>query len=230
MDHSHQAAPLAGANGAGARPYRAVTGLSVAATVLILLSLLYSVLLTVSDWRVYLVVEHYLAGTATLEEAQSADDFSSFFTWWKGLLVIVAAGVVFLVWLWRARINAESLGGPDSQRRVRGWVVGSWMTPVANLWIPYLIVTDIWKASAPRRSAPGALLVVWWGAWVIGGYVGQSYTYLVMKDSLTEDDLRRAVYLSTVSTVLYVLAGVLILYTVHRISTWQTLRRPAPTG
>ncbi|MFD8750320.1 hypothetical protein ACFV0O_04965 [Kitasatospora sp. NPDC059577] len=65
---------------------------------------------------------------------------------------------------------------------------------------------------------------------MIGGYLGQSYTYLAMKDSLTEDELRRAVYLSTVSTVLYVLAGVLILYTVHRISTWQTQRRPAPTG
>ncbi|MEU8920139.1 DUF4328 domain-containing protein [Kitasatospora sp. NPDC048545] len=230
MEHPHRAVPSANADGAEAGPYRAVTGLSVAVTVLVLLALLYSVLLTVADWRVYLVVEHFLAGTATIEEAQAADDFSSFFSWWKGLLVILVTGVVFLVWLWRARLNAESLGGPGSQRRARGWTVGSWMTPVANLWIPLVIVTDVWKASAPRRSAPGALLAVWWGAWVIGGYVGQSYTYLVMKDSLTEDDLRRAVYLSTVSTVLYVLAGVLILYTVHRISAWQTQRRPAPTG
>ncbi|MFD8750319.1 DUF4328 domain-containing protein [Kitasatospora sp. NPDC059577] len=116
-----------------------------------------------ADWRVYLVVEHLLAGTATIEEAQVAADFSNFFSWWKGLPVILVTGVVFLCWLWRARLNAESLGGPGSQRRVRGWVVASWMTPVANLWIPHVIVTDVWKASAPRRSAPGALLGVWWG-------------------------------------------------------------------
>ncbi|MEU9040466.1 MULTISPECIES: DUF4328 domain-containing protein [unclassified Kitasatospora] len=194
-------------------------------TVLILLSLLYDVLLTVADWRVYLAVEDALAGNATESDLQAADDFSSFFTFWKGLVLVVAAGVVFLAWLWRARINAESLGGPSSQRRARGWTVGSWITPVANLWIPYQVVTDIWKASAPRRSNPGPLLAAWWGAWVIGGYVGRAYTYQVMQDALSEDDLRRAVYLGTVAAALDVLAGVLIIYTIHRIGSWQTQRR-----
>ncbi|MFF7991496.1 DUF4328 domain-containing protein [Kitasatospora xanthocidica] len=212
----------AAGTGTGAGQHRAVTGWGVAATVFILLSLLYDVLLTVGDWRVYLAVEHYLAGTATDEEIQAADDFSSFFTFWKGLALIIAAGLVFLAWLWRARINAESLGGPSSQRRVRGWVVGSWITPVANLWIPHQVMTDIWKASAPRRAAPGPLLAVWFGAWVIGGYVGRAYSYQVSQETLSEDGLRRAVYLGTVASVLNVLAGVLIIYTIHRISAWQT--------
>ncbi|MFE6050724.1 DUF4328 domain-containing protein [Kitasatospora sp. NPDC056446] len=225
MDHSQQDRTSAGADRAGGQQFRALSGLGVAASVLIVLTLVYDVLLTVSDWRVYLAVEHFLAGTATEEEIQAADDFSGFFTTWKGLAVFVVGGLAFLTWLWRARINAESLGGPGSQRRARGWTVGAWITPVANLWIPYRIVTDIWKASAPGRSAPGPLLAVWWGAWVVGGMVGRSYTYLVMKDSLTEDDLRRAVYLATVSTAFDVLAGVLVLYTVSRISGWQTQRR-----
>ncbi|WP_326616642.1 DUF4328 domain-containing protein [Streptomyces decoyicus] len=39
-------------------------------------------------------------------------------------MVWVSAGVVFLVWWWRARVNAESFGGTAAQRRPRGWVVG----------------------------------------------------------------------------------------------------------
>ena len=52
-------------------------------------------------------------------------------------MVWVSAGVVFLVWWRRARVNAESFGGTAAQRRSRSWVVGGWFTPVANLWVPY---------------------------------------------------------------------------------------------
>ncbi|MFJ8621406.1 DUF4328 domain-containing protein [Kitasatospora sp. NPDC093550] len=216
----------AGDAGYAAR-HRALTGWGAAATALILLTLLYDVLLTVGDWRVYLAVEHYLAGTVTEEEIQSADDFSAFFTAWKGAALIVAAGLVFLAWLWRARLNAEALGGARSQRRARGWTVGAWMVPVANLWIPYQVVTDVWKASAPRRANPGPVLALWWGCWLIGGMVGRAYTYQVMQETLSEDGLRRAVYLGTVSTALDVLAGVLVIHVVHRIGGWQTRRAAA---
>ncbi|RKT11499.1 uncharacterized protein DUF4328 [Streptomyces sp. 1114.5] len=210
--------------GTGARQHRALSGLGVAASILIVLVLVYDVLHAVSDWQVYNAVEDVLAGTATDSQIQAADDFGRYFDGLQELLFLIPAGVVFLVWLWRARANAESLGGPGSQRRARGWAVFSWITPVANLWIPYQVVTDIWKAGRPRRPVPGPLLAVWWGAWVIGGYVGRAYTYEVTRDTFSEDDLRRAVYLGTVFVVLNVLAGVLIVYAIRQISVWQTQR------
>lgn len=224
MEHPKEGIASVGADGGAAERLRTVRGVGVAASVLVLLVVAYDVLHTVSDWRVYLVVEDILAGNATVADVQSVDDFAGYFDGLQGLAVLVPAGVVFLIWLWRARLNAEALGGPGSQRRARGWVVGSWMTPVANLWIPYRVVADVWEASAPRRTAPGPLLTVWWVAWVVGGMVNRAYTYQVMKDAASEDDLRRVVYLGTVGVALDVLAGVLIVHTVHRISVWQTQR------
>ncbi|WP_030057223.1 MULTISPECIES: DUF4328 domain-containing protein [Streptomyces] len=225
MEHPQQRSSVgAGAGRAGAQQHRSVSGLGVAASILIVLVMVYDALHTVSDWRVYRVVEDVLAGKATLEDVQSVDDFASYFDGLQVLLLLIPAGVVFLAWLWRARLNAESAGGPGSQRRARGWVVGSWIAPVVNLWIPYQVVTDIRKASAPRRTPPGPLLAVWWGAWVIGSCFGRAYTYQVMKDTVSEDDLRQAVYLGTVSFALDVLAGVLIIHVIRQISTWQTQR------
>ncbi len=223
MDQPQHGTSVGAGDRTGAPQYRAVSGLGVAASILISLVMVYDILHTVSDWRVYLVVEDALAGKATLEDVQSVDDFAGYFDGLQALAFLIPAGVVFLAWLWRARLNAESLGGPDSQRRARGWVVGGF-APVANLWIPYQVVTDIWKASAPRRSATGPWLAVWSGSLVLGGYVGRAYMNEVMKDTLSEDGLRRAVYLGTVSVALDVLAGVLIIYIVRQISAWQTQR------
>ncbi|MFF2141575.1 DUF4328 domain-containing protein [Kitasatospora sp. NPDC058190] len=224
MDSPQQDAPLS-AGPVGAQRHRAVVGLGVAATVLILATLVYDVLLTVADWRVYLVVEDYLAGKATADEVLAADDFSGNFTLMTGLAVMVAAGLVFMVWLWRARINAERLAGRGSQRRARAWVVAGWTVPVANLWVPYQVVSDVWRASSPGRKASRGLISVWWAAWVLGGVISRAYLYLVEKDRLTEDDLRQAAVLSTVTLVADLVAGAVIIHVLNRISSWQTQRR-----
>lgn len=147
MDGPQQGMPT-GVSLVGAEQYRRVTGPAAAASTLILLSVVGAVLNTVSDWRNCLVVHDYLAGSATTADLDSADTFSRAVAI-PALVMYLAAGVVFLVWLWRARINSELSGGPAAHRRARGWVLGSWMTPVANLWVPYQVVSDIWRASDP---------------------------------------------------------------------------------
>jgi hypothetical protein len=87
-------------------------------------------------------------------------------------VAFVACGVVFLVWFHRVRINAEVFH-PDGQEMKRGWAIGGWFVPVANLWFPRRIAGDIWRASA-RAGAPRAevLLNLWWmlwlGSWALG--------------------------------------------------------------
>jgi hypothetical protein len=82
------------------------------------------------------------------------------------LLSFLVAGVVVLVWLSRARANADALY-PAPHRLAAGWAVGGWFVPIGNLVIPMIVVTDVVKASNPAgRSIPECGL--WWTGWIGG--------------------------------------------------------------
>ncbi|AHH97652.1 hypothetical protein GCM10010174_02430 [Kutzneria viridogrisea] len=207
---------------ASAPPHRPVTGAATAATVLILLELVREVLVSVGNWRDYFVVHAYLAGTATDADLDAADsDVLTAVGSLPTLLVWIGGGVAFLVWLWRARINAELMGGAAAHRRSRGWVVGAWIMPVANLWYPYQVVSDIWQASAPQRPAPVTLVNAWWALFVAGMLVKPIQWRMAMQEA-TEQDVLANANMSTVLTVLYLVAGALIILIMRRITTWQT--------
>lgn len=75
---------------------------------------------------------------------------------------------LFLVWQVRVRRSADY--AEIRQRRTRGWVIGSWFTPVVNLWFPYQIVTDIWKGTVPDDRQAGGwsqLVRLWWACWIL---------------------------------------------------------------
>jgi Domain of unknown function (DUF4328) len=76
-----------------------------------------------------------------------------------GALVAV---VMFVVWFYRARINADGHGWP--QRRSPGLAIWAWFAPVINLYIPFQIMADIWRAGLPAeaRSSPAKLAGTWW--------------------------------------------------------------------
>lgn len=208
---------------AGAERSRTVTGVATAAAILILLVLVGEALGSVSDWRTYLVVHDYKAGVAEIVDLEAADDFAKLVSI-PTAVVWITAGVVFLVWFWRARLNAELLDGAATQRRSRGWVVGGWFTPVANLWVPYQVMSDIWRASAARRPVPTGLVTAWWAPLVVSTIISRAVTRFYLSEEITEEGLLSAAKLSTLSTVLDAVAGVLVVVIIRRISGWQTQR------
>lgn len=79
-----------------------------------------------------------------------------------GLTVLTAVPVI--VWLWRARTNADVIDIPDGWGRP--WVIFGWFVPFLNLRVPRAIVGAVWRASAP----PGASIWqvnAWWATWLI---------------------------------------------------------------
>src|SRR5256885_941278 len=90
--------------------YKRVGGAGLAAAVLIAFAEAADLVSVWSDWHRYLTVRDYLAGdpAVTGDDLDGADRIAAA-TGWTGLIALVAAGVVFLVWLWRARQNAEQL-------------------------------------------------------------------------------------------------------------------------
>jgi uncharacterized protein DUF4328 len=84
-------------------------------------------------------------------------------------VMIVVLSILFVVWFRRARINAERHDYP--QRRARGWAFWGWIVPIVDLWFPFQIMGDIWRAGLPpgQRRKTAWLPALWWTCWLLSG-------------------------------------------------------------
>lgn len=84
-------------------------------------------------------------------------------------VVLAATAILFVVWFRRARVNAER--STWRQRRARAWVILGWIIPFANLWVPFQLMGDIWRAGLPpaRRTRVAWLPALWWASWLLTG-------------------------------------------------------------
>ena len=76
------------------------------------------------------------------------------------------AMVMFVVWFYRARVNADGHGWP--QRQSPGLAIWSWFFPVVNLWYPFQVMADIRRAGLPAqaRASPAIMPGIWWTCWL----------------------------------------------------------------
>ncbi len=89
------------------------------------------------------------------------------------LLIFLATAAAFLNWLYQARVNLRAFG----VRRLsypRSWVVAGFLIPAVNLFRPYQVVREVWRASDPASVDPflwrelrvPQLVLVWWCAFL----------------------------------------------------------------
>jgi Domain of unknown function (DUF4328) len=182
-----------------------------------------------SDWYSYQTLKTYADDPDRLGRA----DLISGSLGIVAALALFAAAAVFIVWLWRVRWNAEMFTRGE-HRFTRGWVLGSWICPVVNLWYPKQVVDDIVAASDPHtdpytaslKDIPGTRLVwAWWLTWVAGLVTGNIVQRGVLAGVSQLGDLRTNVILSSVSALFTTGAAVLAVILIQRIDELQT-RRP----
>ena len=214
------------------RSFSSVRGLGTAVSILIGLVALGEALVAASDWYTYRVVKDYVEGSVKdpdrLARADLIADSARNGFW----LALLAAGVVFIVWLWRVRSNAE-LFCAGRHRRGRGWVIGGWFCPVVTFWFPKQIVDDVIAASDPRtppqvpdlRGIRGnGLVLAWWLTWVVG------LVFFLPGDADTASDVPDVgdqvigASLSTISAVLYAVCAVLAIRVIGLINRLQMSR------
>jgi hypothetical protein len=185
-----------------------------------------------SDWYSFQTVKRYANDPDRVTEA----DLISGSLGIVAALALLAAAAVFIVWLWRVRWNAEMFCRGE-HRFTRGWVLGSWICPVVNLWYPKQVVDDIVAASDPQtpphtldlRDVPGTRLVWgWWLTWVVGLVSGNIVQRGVLGGATEVADLRTNVVLSTISALFTTAAAVLAVILIERIGELQTKRAWVP--
>jgi hypothetical protein len=138
---------------------------------------------------------------------------------WAG--VFIATIVAFLVWFAIAYRSLDALGA--RRRYGKGWAVGGWFVPIANLFVPRRLAIDLWSGnrseSEPGPQAPttSALVNCWWGAWIAG-----SLAILIRTghDTTVHDALTNNTGYLIRDSIL-VLAAVLAIFVVRDISRWQ---------
>jgi len=122
--------------------------------------------------------------------------------------VLFVAMIVFVVWFYRARINADGHGWP--QRRSPSTAVLGWFVPVVNFYFPYQIMADIWRAGLPdeERENPATLPGIWWA----------SLLAFFLLSALAADPANRNSYLVVPVKITAVLTDIMTALLVQRVS------------
>jgi hypothetical protein len=182
-----------------------------------------------SDWNSYQTLSLYPGD----EDRRDRADLISGSLGIVAALALFGAAVVFIVWLWRVRWNAEMFCRGE-HRLTRGWVLGSWICPVVNLWYPKWVVDDVVAASDPRtppqieslRGIPGTRLVwAWWLTWVVGLVLDNVAQRSVLDGEPPLSELRTNAVMSGISAVSTTAAAILAVILIQHVNELQ-LNRP----
>lgn len=114
----------------------------------------------------------YSAARDAISSGEGLDEAQAAAVWGLGaaavlsVLSMIFAGIAFICWLHRARTNLDAFGG-SYLKWGRGWTIGAWFVPLANLVIPILVVSEIDRATGDHVPAgvarrPGRIVVILW--------------------------------------------------------------------
>ncbi|KAA1395370.1 DUF4328 domain-containing protein [Aeromicrobium ginsengisoli] len=133
--------------------------------------------------------------------------------------LLIAAYVVTCLWLYKVRTNYEAFFPGAHLARSKGWVWGSWVCPVVNLWFPFQIVRDI--SRDPRQFSGSAVLGWWWALWLITRITDQIGPALVTGSEIDTGAVSALGIMETIDASILVGAFVLWLAAVRRIGRLQ---------
>ncbi|MEU3598305.1 DUF4328 domain-containing protein [Streptomyces sp. NPDC006798] len=177
----------------------------------------------------------------TQDEADDADALMALAIVFK-YLAVLATGILFIIWFAAARANAAAFA-PYIDKWGKGFAIGGWFIPAANIAIPRLVAGTIWIASRPDPYAPKSvqrrtLLTVWWTL-CVAAYLPWSVGFLSYDGSETAKDLRIWSNTFALGSILSIAAAIVAIFVVRRITRmqtekiamgWQPAMPPMPTA
>ncbi len=151
-------------------------------------------------------------------------------------LVTVVAGILFVIWFYRAYRNLARAGIRDL-RFDPGWALGGWFIPIFSFFRQKQIANDIWKASASagtvgsgRRAEIGlpATLNWWWGLWICSGVftllgdpaISEAHVDQIFSSENLRGE-RAGMWFVQIGLVTSIAALVLVIHLIRRISRMQ---------
>ncbi|MFD4716842.1 DUF4328 domain-containing protein [Streptomyces sp. NPDC058423] len=206
------------------RVLRSPVGLSYAVTALLGVVIVVDLLIVAASFTMRSFLSGVVTGAGDFDEDEARRaDYAMAGSSVLYVVVLLAAGTLFVIWFHRVRQNAEVFA-PGTQRRTPGWAIGAWFIPFAHLWIPRGIAADVLRASGTDPHGGGSagrgLLNAWWGAWVWAVLFDRyaSRTYDKAQDA---DAIHHAAGLVMTGAVFDMVAAVLAVLFVRRLTAMQ---------
>lgn len=192
----------------------------------------------------YVMIVVGLIGTALLMiKMADASSFmelsqkSSFERIWDFVVMVMwVLNAVFVIqWFRRAYFNLHTLR-PEGRRYSEGMAAGCWWIPVANWFIPYQIMNDLWQET--RQILPSSeleklqfdqkykLISLWWGLYVVSSLVGiilGVYVGIRAAQGNVVIDLTMFMVISVISSIINVAAGVIFTRIIKGYSELEVL-------
>jgi hypothetical protein len=142
------------------------------------------------------------------------------------LALFVGTAIAFLVWLYRAEINARALGAEDMMVSPP-WAVGWFFVPLVQLVMPFMAVRELWKASATPRDwqlGPASpVIALWWACWIGTIITGNIAFALSRMDDY--DAFLAADFMGMVSAAFTIPSAILLAAVIGRIQAMQEAPR-----
>ncbi len=143
-------------------------------------------------------------------------------------LLTGAAAACFLTWIHFARRNLRALGARKMKFSTRNAVVAC-LIPGVNLWRPYQVVTEIWRASDPEIRDPfawkeahvPALFPLWWAALVGFAIVALAGSGMDATSAQNSERIRFALRVEFLADAVAAVAASLFFFVVIRIDAAQ---------
>lgn len=139
------------------------------------------------------------------------------------VLCFIACAIAFIVWMHRAYANLDAFGA-TGRAYSRGWTIGAWFIPFANLWLPYKVMQEIWQLSEPAgdETPMVAPIGAWWGAYVAMSILSNVAARL--------DDLGASAVTAIITAIISVVAALLAIRLVHLLTARQERAPRASAG
>lgn len=175
----------------------------------------------------------------TLEVSDSLLSTLEFWENFSKLTIVTTFGVGFglVKWLNACYRHARNDIGATGFLH-EGWTTTAWIIPVYNLFKPYKIINEIYRAGSPdyetpegwKKEAGSGLLLTWWIVWSIThfimGALGREMLKRSFRDDLTFDQVI-GIYHTQAAACMVSLAIVLLWFMVANHLTRRLLNRTA---
>ena len=155
-----------------------------------------SALVVTSDFWEVGVLRDIAAGEITANQSTfSTIEFWDSFTKLM-LLTTLGVGLGLVKWLNACyRYAKEAIGASGFKNE--GWTVGSWIIPIYNMFKPYRVVNEIYKAGSQNYTVPdgwqrengSGLLLTWWIFWAVTHFIGWIVGKQMLKHSTGQTDI-----------------------------------------
>jgi len=141
--------------------------------------------------------------------------------------VYIFTGVLFFIWIYRVHGNLPALGARHL-RFTPGWAVGWFFIPFMNLFRPYQVVQEIWKASDPfyaddhtwktTRSSP---IIRWWWILFLMSTISGNFVAKVIGFEIEPKVFHQLARIKLISDGLDIVAAILAILVVRAINARQ---------